>query len=147
MQKADEQNLNPMEPVTVKTFVTKSLATPDEIRTPEKTKAEIVRLDGFSLGRMRMDPGWQWSKNIKPIVHTESCQLSHVGYAVSGSMTVRLNDGTEKVINAGDSYSIPPGHDAWVNGNEPFVGLEVLSAEQFAKPEAQSGEEKKSEAA
>lgn len=136
-----------MEPVKVTRFVTKSLDTPDEIRTPEKTKAELVRLDGFTLGRFRMDPGWKWSQNIKPVVHTESCQLSHVGYALSGSITVRLNDGTEKVIKAGDSYSIPPGHDAWVNGNEPFVGLEMVSAEQFAKPQDTGSEGQKPQAA
>jgi quercetin dioxygenase-like cupin family protein len=57
-----------------------------------------------------------------------------VGYAVSGSLTVRLTDGTLKTINAGESYTIPPGHDAWVEGEQPFVGIEVLSADQFAKP-------------
>lgn len=136
-----------MEPVKVTKLVAKSHETPDEIRTPEKTKGEIVRLDGFTLGRFRMDPGWKWSQNIKPIVHTESCQLSHVGHAISGSITVRLNDGTEKIIKAGDSYSIPPGHDAWVNGNEPFVGLEVLSAEQFAVPQDKGSEGQKPQAA
>lgn len=136
-----------MEPIKVTKFVTKSHQTPDEVRTPEKTRAEIVRLDGFTLGRMQMDPGWKWSQNIKPIVHTESCQLSHVGYALSGSITVRLNDGTEKIIKAGDSYSIPPGHDAWVNGNEPFVGLEMVSAEQFAKPQDTGNEGQKPQAA
>ncbi|MNQ57300.1 hypothetical protein D3C85_714500 [compost metagenome] len=57
-----------------------------------------------------------------------------MGYAVSGSITVRLTDGTLKTISAGESYTIPPGHDAWVEGEEPFVGIEVLSADQYAKP-------------
>ena len=113
---------------------TKSHETPDEIRQPDKTKVEIVRLEGFTIGRFNMKPGWQWSQCIKPVVHTDSCQLSHVGYAVSGSMIVRMDDGTQKTIKAGESYAIPPGHDAWVDGNEDFVGIEVLSAEQFAKP-------------
>ena len=72
------------------------------------------------------------------MVGTASCQNSHVGYAVSGRLTVRLDDGTEKTISAGDSYTIPPGHDAWVEGNEPFVGTEVMSAEQYAKPQSSS---------
>ena len=70
---------------------------------------------------------------IKPVVGTDSCQVAHVGYAVSGRLTVRLNDGTQKTIEPGTSYTIPPGHDAWVQGNERFVCVEVLSAEQFAK--------------
>ena len=107
---------------------------PDEIRKPDKTQVEIVRLEGYTIGRYTMQPGWRWSQCIKPVVHTESCQLTHVGYAVSGSITVHMNDGSEKTIHAGDSYTIPPGHDAWVNGKESFVGIEVMSAEQYAKP-------------
>ena len=123
-----------MNPVSISKFVTKSHRTPDEIRKPEKTQVEIVRLEGYTLGRYTMEPGWRWSQCIKPVVKTDSCQLSHVGYAVSGNLTVRLNDGTQKTIKAGESYSIPPGHDAWVDGKENFIGLEVLSAEQYAKP-------------
>jgi mannose-6-phosphate isomerase-like protein (cupin superfamily) len=122
-----------MEPVSIKKFEIKSHEKPDEMREPEKTKVQIVRMEGFTLGRMQMKPGWQWSKCIKPLVHTDSCQLSHVGYAVSGSITVRMDDGTEKKIKGGESYTIPPGHDAWVDGSEDFVGLEIMSAEQFAK--------------
>lgn len=64
---------------------------------------------------------------------TDSCQVSHVGYAVSGAIIIQLPDGTQERIAAGESYTIPPGHDAWVEGDEPFVGLEVLSANEFAK--------------
>ena len=123
-----------MNSVTVTKLETKSHETPDEIRQPDKTKVEIVRLEGFTLGRFTMKPGWRWSQCIKPVVYTDSCQLSHVGYAVSGSITVRMDDGTQKTIKAGESYTIPPGHDGWVDGNEDFVGIELLSAEQFAKP-------------
>jgi hypothetical protein len=127
--KVGEINLIEMNPVTVTTFETKSFETPDELRQPDKTKVEIVRLDGFTVGRFNMKPGWRWSQCIKPVVHTDTCQLSHVGYAVSGSLT----DAWQKTIKAGNSYSIPPGHDAWVEGNEDFVAIEVMSAEQYAK--------------
>jgi mannose-6-phosphate isomerase-like protein (cupin superfamily) len=123
-----------MNPLTITKLESKSHGTPDEIRKPDKTQVEIVRLEGFTLGRYTMEPGWRWSQCIKPVVKTDSCQLSHVGHAVSGSLTVRMNDGTQKTIKAGESYTIPPGHDAWVDGKEKFVGLEVMSAEQFAKP-------------
>lgn len=122
-----------MNPVAVTKFETRSHETPDEIRQPEKTKSEIIRLEGYTLARIHMKPGWRWSECIKPVVHTESCQLSHVGHAISGTIHVRMNDGTEKIIKAGESYTIPPGHDAWVEGDDEFVGLEIMSAEQFAK--------------
>lgn len=112
----------------------KSHDSPDETRTPSKTRVEVVRLDGFTMGRFNFEPGWRWSECVKPVAGTESCQLSHVGYAVSGRIGVRLTDGTEQSIGAGESYTIPPGHDAWVEGDEPFVGIEVMSAEEFAKP-------------
>jgi quercetin dioxygenase-like cupin family protein len=123
-----------MNPVSVTKLEAKSHDNPDEVRQPDKTKVEIVRLEGFTVGRFKMKPGWKWSQCIKPVVHTDSCQLSHVGFVVSGSLTIKLNDGTEKTIKAGDSYTIPPGHDAWVDGNEDFVGIEIMSADQYAKP-------------
>jgi mannose-6-phosphate isomerase-like protein (cupin superfamily) len=121
-------------PVTVSKFETKSHDSPDETRSPAKTKVEVVRLEGYTIGRFNFEPGWRWSECIKPVVGTDSCQNSHVGYAVSGAITVRLEDGTEKTIRAGESYTIPPGHDAWIEGTDPFVGIEVMSAEQYAKP-------------
>jgi quercetin dioxygenase-like cupin family protein len=121
-------------PVAVSKFEAKSHDSPDETRTPNKTRVEVVRLEGYTLGRFNFEPGWRWSECVKPVVGTESCQNSHVGYAVSGQITVRLNDGTEKAIAAGQSYTIPPGHDAWVDGNVPFVGIEVMSADQYARP-------------
>ncbi len=122
-------------PVAVSKFEVKSHDAPDETRTPSKTRVEVVRLEGFTIGRLNLEPGWRWSECIKQVAGTESCQVSHVGYAAAGRLTVRLSDGTEQAISAGQSYTIPPGHDAWVEGNETFVGIEVLSAEQFAKPQ------------
>lgn len=119
--------------VEVAKMQVKSLSHPDEVRTPDKTKVEIVRLEEATLGRFSFQPGWRWSECIKPVVKTDTCQLSHVGYAISGSITVKLKDGTQHTIKGGDSYTIPPGHDAWVEGKEPFVGIEVMSAEQYAK--------------
>src|SRR2546423_3332127 len=108
--------------VAVATFEVKSHGSPDEVRSPDKTRVEVVRLEGFTLGRFIFEPGWRWSECVKPVVKTESCQVSHVGYAVSGTITVQAKDGTKKAITGGQSYTIPPGHDAWVEGNERFVG-------------------------
>jgi quercetin dioxygenase-like cupin family protein len=117
----------------VSRFESKSHDKADEVRTPNKTRVEVVRLGDFTIGRMILQPGWRWSECVKPVVGTESCQVAHVGYMVSGRITVRLTDGSQKTIAAGESYTIPPGHDAWVEGTEPAVGIEVLSAEQYAK--------------
>jgi len=122
-------------PVRVTRLESKSHETPDETRTPAKSRIEVVRLEGITVGRFNFEPGWRWSECIKPVAGTDSCQLSHVGYVVSGALTIRLDDGTERTIRAGESYTIPPGHDAWVEGSEPFMGLEVISADQYAKPQ------------
>jgi quercetin dioxygenase-like cupin family protein len=118
----------------VATLQAKSHDTPDETRTPPKTRVEVVRLEGHTIGRFTFEPGWRWSECVKPVVGTDSCQNVHLGYAVSGQIRVRMEDGTEEMIKAGDSYTIPPGHDAWVEGDETFVGIEVMSAEQYARP-------------
>lgn len=120
-------------PVSVSKLNSKSHSSPDEVRSPSKTRVEVCQHDGFTIGRFNFEPGWRWSECIKPVVKTESCQVSHVGYAVSGSLRVKMQDGKEQAIAAGDSYTIPPGHDAWVEGSEPFVGIEVMSADVFAK--------------
>jgi mannose-6-phosphate isomerase-like protein (cupin superfamily) len=120
--------------MNVTKFESKSHNKPGEVRSPNKTRVEVVRLPGFTLGRLNMEPGWKWSECVKPVVKTDSCQVSHVGYVVSGAITIRLDDGTQKTFEQGTSYTIPPGHDAWVEGNERIVCIEVTSAEQHAKP-------------
>ncbi len=87
----------------------------------------------YTIGRMTFSPGWRWSDSIKPVVQTESCQNNHVGFCVSGALSVETTDGNRISISGGDSYTIPPGHDAWVEGDQPFVGIEFLSAAEFAK--------------
>jgi quercetin dioxygenase-like cupin family protein len=119
--------------VTVKKFEVKSHDAPDEVRAPNKTRVEVVTVDDYTIGRFNFEPGWRWSECVKPVAKTEKCQASHVGYAVSGRIVVELNDGTKSTISAGDSYTIPPGHDAWVEGEQAFVGIEVMSAAGYAK--------------
>jgi mannose-6-phosphate isomerase-like protein (cupin superfamily) len=111
----------------------KSMDSPDETRTPNKTRVELVNLSGMTLGRFNFEPGWRWSECVKPVVGTDSCQNHHVGYVVSGHLHIRLDDGSEAELKPGDAYEIPPGHDAWNDGDEKFVGIEVQSAAQYAK--------------
>lgn len=111
----------------------KSHNSPDEKRRPDKTEVDLVSVDAYTIGRFKFEPGWRWSECIKPVVQTDSCQLSHVGFCVSGKLTVQTSDGSQITIAADDSYSIPPGHDAWVEGDEAFTGVEFVSAAVFAK--------------
>jgi len=108
---------------------------PDETRTPDKTKVEIVNLAGGQIGRYTFQPGWRWSECIKPVAGTDSCQAHHVGVMVSGTLHVEHEDGSAHDIGAGQAYVIEPGHDAWVVGDEPAVGYEFDSrtVEEYAK--------------
>ena len=106
---------------------------PDETRTPNKAMIEVVRLGVVTAARITFQPGWRWSESIKPVVGTDSCQARHVGTAASGRLHVVHEDGGEVEVVPGAVYVIEPGHDAWVVGDEPFVGFEFESAETYAK--------------
>ena len=108
---------------------------PDETRTPDKTRVEVVRLGDTTAARMTFEPGWKWSECVKPAVGTDTCQVRHVGTVQAGRLMVSHEDGTEVEIGPGDAYVIEPGHDAWVVGDERFVGIEFESkaAEEYAR--------------
>ena len=105
---------------------------PDETRTPDKTRVDVVRLGDTTAGRFRFEPGWKWSECVKPVAGTDSCQLRHVGVVGSGRLAVQHEDGTELEFAPGNAYVIEPGHDAWVVGDEPFVGYEFESSSASA---------------
>jgi hypothetical protein len=109
-------------------IVKKGFGAADEVRTPDKTRLEIVDLGGVKAARMTAQPGWKWSECIKPVAGTDSCQSHHVGTVVGGSLHVVHDDGTEQDLGAGDAYIIEPGHDAWVTSSEPFVAFEFDSS-------------------
>jgi hypothetical protein len=108
---------------------------PDETRTPDKTRIDVVRMEGTTVGRFAFEPGWRWSECIKPVAGTDSCQARHVGVVHSGRLGVRHEDGTEVELSPGEAYVIEPGHDAWVVGDAGFVAFEFESraAEEYAK--------------
>ena len=117
------------------TLEAQSMDEADEVRRFEGGRMELVSVGGSTIGRGIFEPGWRWSEAIKPLVGTESCENSHFGYVISGSMMIRMDDGEEYQVSQGDALHIAPGHDAWTVGDEACVILEVRSAEQYAQPQ------------
>jgi hypothetical protein len=112
----------------------KAFDEPDETRTPDKTRVDVVRLGDTEVGRFAFSPGWRWSECIKPVVKTDSCQVDHIGYVAAGRLNVVHEDGSRVTLSPGEAYRIAPGHDAWVEGEETFVGVEFKGAATYAKP-------------
>jgi len=110
---------------------TKSLDKPDEVREFPNGAAAMISIGSTLIGRAQMEPGWRWSNDVKPIAGTDLCMVLHKGYCISGTMTVKAEDGTETQVGAGDGYVIEPGHDAWVVGDEPYVAVDF--SEQMAE--------------
>ena len=108
---------------------------PDETRTPEKTRVDVVRIGGATAARFTFEPGWKWSECVKPVAGTDSCQARHVGVVHAGRLHVEHEDGTTMDLGPGDAYVIEPGHDASVVGDETFVGYEFenTAAEDYAR--------------
>ena len=116
-------------------LVRKSLDTPDETRPFEAGmgQVDLVNVTEHPVGRAVFRPGWRWSKHVKPIAKTESCETLHTAYFVSGHMKVKMDDGQETEFGPGDLAVIPPGHDSWVVGNEPCVVVDWQGFEDYAK--------------
>lgn len=107
-------------------LIKKYFSSPDETMHPaEKIAIEVVNLGGHKLQRVTAQPGWQWSKDLKPVLKTDSCQVDHLLFMISGKMVVRMDEGEELTCTAGDIASIAPGHDGWGIGSEPTVWLEL----------------------
>ena len=116
-------------------LVRKSLDSPEETRPFEggTGQLELVNMEGGAVGRATFLPGWRWSDHVKPIAKTDSCQAAHMGYFVSGRMKVVMDDGEEMDYGPGDLGYLPPGHDAWVVGDEPCVYIDWQGFADSAK--------------
>jgi quercetin dioxygenase-like cupin family protein len=116
-------------------LIRKSLDAPEETRpfAAGMGQVDLVNSDAGLVGRAIFQPGWQWSKHVKPIAQTDSCQAPHMGYYVSGRMRVVMDDGEETEYGPGDFAIIPPGHDAWTVGDEPCVVIDWQGFADYAK--------------
>jgi quercetin dioxygenase-like cupin family protein len=113
----------------------KRFESPDEVRefTDGKGRVELVDLNGHAVGRGTFEPGWRWSEHVKPIAGTDSCQVEHIGYVLEGRMALRMDDGTEREFGPGETFHMPPGHDAWIVGDQACVLLDFGGLKGYAQ--------------
>jgi hypothetical protein len=106
----------------------------DEVRefTDGMGRMEVVNLNGHAVGRSTFEPGWRWSTNVRPIAGTDSCQVEHIGYVLQGRVALRMDDGTEREFGPGDTFHMPPGHDAWTVGDERCVVVDFGGVQGYA---------------
>jgi quercetin dioxygenase-like cupin family protein len=109
-----------------------NLDQPSETRSFEKGRFELYRVGPATLGRATYEPGWRWSEHVGRELGQRSCPVEHVGLVLSGQAAVKMDDGTERVMKAGDFFYVPPGHDSWVVGDEPYVSLHIVGSEGYA---------------
>ena len=115
-------------------YEVKSFDKPDETRPFQgKGEAEVVTLAGRTVIRGTFEPGWAWSRNLRPIVGGDLCQVSHFGYVEKGRMRLHMADGSEQDITAGEVVAISPGHDAEVLGDENCVFVDFGEVAEYAK--------------
>lgn len=106
----------------------KSFTNADEAKDLPKARLEAVKVLGQRVIKITLAPDWKWSKDIKPIVGTSSCQATHVGIIVEGSIYCVCDDGSAATYTAGDAYAISPNHDAWCVGGKGATVYEFSGA-------------------
>jgi len=113
---------------------------PDVVRELGSGHFAVINLDETAVGRVSFPPGWRWSRDAAPKVRTPTCEVHHLGTALAGQLHVVLDDGAEMDLRGGDVYEIPPGHDAWVVGDQNYEAVEFASARIFGFQDDESGE-------
>jgi hypothetical protein len=103
-------------------------------------RIELVNLGEESIGRQVLEPGWRWSDHVKPVVGTPTCEFHHFGLVLSGRLRVEMADGTAMEVGPDAVYEIPPGHDAWVVGDEPWIGVNWSGIRTWGAPLLATGE-------
>src|SRR6202012_153160 len=103
----------------------RNIETPDERHASEHPSLNVVNLPGVTIARTVYQPGWKWSTHVKPVVGTDACQAARTGFILSGRFRARMDDGREYGFGPGDAHVVSAGHDAWVEGDEPCVALDV----------------------
>lgn len=113
--------------------ILKRFETPDEVRTFDKGKFELVKVGAMTIGRATYQPGWKWSEHVGRATGATHCTVEHVGMVVSGCATAAMAGGKIIEMRAGDIFYIPSDpHDSWVVGDEEYVSLHFLGADHYA---------------
>jgi class 3 adenylate cyclase len=102
----------------------KAFSAPDQVRDFPLVHIETIDLDDVHVGHCRFEPGWRWSTSFGPMLGSASCPIRHLGYTLSGSLHVAMDDGQAMDLGPGTVFDIPPGHDKWVIGDEPWITVE-----------------------
>ncbi len=120
--------------MTIDDVTLRRFDSPDEVRTFEKGRFELVRVGGSVIGRATYQPGWRWSTHVGAPIGETRCRVGHLGFVVSGVATVAFDDGRVTELRPGDLFHVVnTPHDSWVVGDEPYVSLHLLGADQYAK--------------
>jgi|SRR5579863_8862927 len=112
--------------------ILKRFETPDELRTFDKGRFELIHIAGMTLGRATYEPGWKWSEHVGKALGKKSCDVEHIGVVLSGCATAAMDDGRVIEMKPGDIFYIAPGHDSWVVGDERYVSLHLMGAGDYA---------------
>ena len=112
----------------------KNFSRPDELRDIGRGELQIVEIGDAAIGKIAYEPGWRWSVDIGPRVGTPLCETHHIGVVISGRLQIEMRDGSSLTIGPDDAFEVPPGHDAWVLGDEPFVSIDTVGRRHFGTP-------------
>ena len=110
------------------TAIKKSLSEPDQVKDTPKARLQLFIMEDFPFGIRTLQPGWKWTKSMGPLMKTDTCEIRHVGYVISGRMGFLMNDGTKLEVGPGDAFDVPSGHDAWTVGETPVVFVDLIGA-------------------
>ena len=97
---------------------------PDELVKLPLVTVQVVLLGEAHVARLVHEPGWSWAEHVKPVAGTTSCQHHHQGVVLQGQVEIETEAGARRILRAGEAFEVPPGHDARVIGDEPFVTIE-----------------------
>jgi class 3 adenylate cyclase len=109
----------------------KNFANPDIVRDVGRGVLQVVELGDVAIGRIEYQPGWSWAEDLKERVGTETCEVHHMGVALSGRLGVRMDDGSTLIIEPLDAFEVPAGHLAWVVGDEPWTSIDTVGRRTF----------------
>ena len=105
---------------------------PDELREFPLGRFEPIQIGGMTVGRAEYAPGWRWSQHVGAAQGQAVCEVAHLGLVLSGRNRIEMTDGRAFEVGPGDLFEIGPGHDSVVIGDEPYVSIHFLGADQYA---------------